>query len=308
MSRQQGADAAFPELAANIRQSIDWAKQVGGDPLDPDLLMLLVIELEKKFGGKRPELPPEPQDPRSATLVDIPNGRRSATRSQLQREINLIAELKQAKLSRGRATSDEARRIASERVEQLRIELDDVEFEILIAGLPASKQQHLRSERGSPAERQQTLTAYRLRLARYEQEAGEMRRAIAEWDTRHGSNPVEHATRLRIFDRLRADAEAYARGDFRVPLGKVAWRILPPGHWGAHEIAAIHAGIRSRNPGIQLDEARLPYADGLGPRMKYVGEDEFDGYFVFLFERTERVLLENPIEGNAAYIFSADWT
>ena len=57
-----------------------------------------------------------------------------------------------------------------------------------------------------------------------------------------------------------------------------------------------------------LDETRLPHADSLGPIQKFVGEDEFEGYFVFLFDKTDRIIAENPIEGNAAQIFSEDWT
>lgn len=200
------------------------------------------------------------------------------------------------------------RREAEQQLAALKAQLEDLRFATAISGMPFQQQQALRSERASPEERKNRQAAFALRLQRYEEQTAETRRAIAEWDARYGGNPAEYATRLRIVEHLRADAEAYAHGNFRVPLGRLLWRILPPGPWGGHELAAIHAAVRGRNPGVQLDESRLPYADSLGPVKKYIGEDEFDGYFVFLFERTDRVLLENPIEGNAAYIFHGDWT
>ena len=103
MSRQQAAEASFPVLAANIRQNIDWAKQVGGDPLDSDLLMLLVIELEKKIGGRRPELPPPPTNS-ELTLHALPQPR--PTRSQARTKKRLGAEIRQAERAQDYGPTD----------------------------------------------------------------------------------------------------------------------------------------------------------------------------------------------------------
>ncbi len=38
-----------------------------------------------------------------------------------------------------------------------------------------------------------------------------------------------------------------------------------------------------------------------------VGADEFDGYMVFTFPRTNKALLERPVYGNAGYVLGPDW-
>ena len=64
---------------------------------------------------------------------------------------------------------------------------------------------------------------------------------------------------------------------------------------------------KKRNPKLIIEEARLKYSWGLKPSAVYVGMDEFDGYFTFLYDGSDSVLMENPIRGNAAYIFRGDW-
>jgi hypothetical protein len=71
-------------------------------------------------------------------------------------------------------------------------------------------------------------------------------------------------------------------------------------------LSALH-DFQRRRPEIRVDESRLRYAYSLRPEQIFVGEDEFDGYFAFVFAHGTKVLLENPIEGNAAYIFGHDW-
>ena len=57
-----------------------------------------------------------------------------------------------------------------------------------------------------------------------------------------------------------------------------------------------------------FDASRLEYVYGLGPDQIYVGLDEFDGYVVFVFERTNKAVLECAKTGNALYLFPAqDW-
>lgn len=294
----------FAELAQNIRQNVNWAKQVGGDPLDPDLLLVLVNELEKKIGGRRPELPPSPVDPFQLP-PSLPPSR--PTKYQLRTKNAVIGSIKQGErrlLSRVEKTRREAELILKE----LRLQLEELNFRIAISGLPAFRKKQALAQRGSAAERSARADAFKRQLSQYREDTQKTRRAIEKWDLEHSSDPAGYAMRLRIANHLRTDVEAYARGDLRVPIGKVTWHILPSGPWRPKELAAIHDRVRRRNPMQKADEARLPYADSLRPIQKFVGVDEFEGYFVFLFQNTDRVLLENPLEGNAAYIFKGDWT
>ena len=58
---------------------------------------------------------------------------------------------------------------------------------------------------------------------------------------------------------------------------------------------------------LKPDLERLKFAYGLSPHSIYIGLDKFDGYLAFVFAGTKKVLLECPMEGNAAYIFSESW-
>jgi hypothetical protein len=88
---------------------------------------------------------------------------------------------------------------------------------------------------------------------------------------------------------------------------KLPWRFLPPGETGRMRLFKAIQEFHERNPHCAIDKSRLVFAYSLKPKCVYVGEDEFDGYFAFVFSNTRRVLLENPIEGNAAYVFIEDW-
>lgn len=48
-------------------------------------------------------------------------------------------------------------------------------------------------------------------------------------------------------------------------------------------------------------------AMSLRPKECWVGSHEWNGYIVFIFAHTQKVLLECPIFGNAIYIIDSDW-
>jgi hypothetical protein len=140
----------------------------------------------------------------------------------------------------------------------------------------------------------------------YNRRADRIRPAIAEWQKTYGVS--EHSSaRLKIAERLRADVDAYTRGHFQTPIGKLWWRFLPAGQSDVSTLVAEIRALKQRYPHLRYDEERMLYAQTLNPSHIFVGEDEFDGYFAFVFEHTNHVLLENPQEGNAAYIFKQDW-
>ena len=160
MSREEATSASFPELAKNIRENIDWAKRVGGDPFDADLLMLLVIELEKKIGGRRPELPPRPVDPLLHLQGPLPQSH--PTSPQFQSRKRLVAEMRGAERER-RSSDQETRLLAEQHVKAIQTQLEDLRFNIAISGLPPDQQRLLRAELGSPEARKEKATAYRIR-------------------------------------------------------------------------------------------------------------------------------------------------
>jgi hypothetical protein len=115
---------------------------------------------------------------------------------------------------------------------------------------------------------------------------------------------------LRIIERLRSDAARARSGqtdDSAVTLVRVAWRLLPPPEPGTLGLTRLLTGIAASFPQLRFNEERLKYAYSLNPERIYIGSGEFDGYLAFQFAWTSRTLLECPMDGNAAYIFSDEW-
>lgn len=89
--------------------------------------------------------------------------------------------------------------------------------------------------------------------------------------------------------------------------GRLPWRLLPPGELSIERLRLHYKGLQQRDPHIRYDPERIEKAFSLEPERCYVGTDQFDGYVVFTFARTERALLECPIYGNAIYVLGPDW-
>lgn len=85
------------------------------------------------------------------------------------------------------------------------------------------------------------------------------------------------------------------------PLGRVAWEILPQGE-SADGIRRLFEGLRRRGGLAGFDPERLDNALSLPFKKGYTGKSGFDGYVVFTYEHTHKVLLECPRVGNAAYV------
>ncbi len=113
--------------------------------------------------------------------------------------------------------------------------------------------------------------------------------------------------RLRIAKRVRRDIErAFEFGD--VPAtARLPWRVLPPGELSVGNVLRHYEGLQRRNPHVVYDKERIAKAFSLRPDRCYVGSDEFEGYIVFAFSHTEKVLLECPVFGNAIYVIHSDW-
>ncbi len=112
---------------------------------------------------------------------------------------------------------------------------------------------------------------------------------------------------LRIVHNLRRDCDAVAHRPEPLAVARLPWRFLPASETGEERVLSALHDFHRRRPEIRVDESRVRYAYSLKPEQIFVGEDEFDGYIAFVFARGVKVLLENPIEGNAAYIFGQDW-
>ena len=89
---------------------------------------------------------------------------------------------------------------------------------------------------------------------------------------------------------------------------QLSWKLLPPGELNlTHLRLAVQASARRQNKELSFDVSRLEFLLGLNPAQLYAGVDEFDGYLAFLFNGMDGAVLENPMEGNAVYVFDSHW-
>lgn len=93
------------------------------------------------------------------------------------------------------------------------------------------------------------------------------------------------------------------------PVGakQLPWRVLPPGKWRFSDIRSHFMGLSKRWGMKRSDLGRLDFAKSLRPTETWIGEDEFDGYVIFLFSWTRAALLDRPLKSNACYILRRDW-
>jgi hypothetical protein len=114
-----------------------------------------------------------------------------------------------------------------------------------------------------------------------------------------------YGTRLQIINSVRADVRAPLSG--HVAARSMPWKFLPPSELTEGTIIVHVREFQRRHQDLQVDERRLREAFRLCPDEVYVGQNDFDGYFAFCFERERCVLLDHPVVGNAAYVFGSDW-
>jgi len=124
-------------------------------------------------------------------------------------------------------------------------------------------------------------------------------------DATHQNYQALKLTEHRIIKGIRSDI------DDLLPTGRwpttrmVNWEILPPGDWPVDRVsvANLFAG-KSSNAFIP---ERLIAVVKLSPVEIVSGRSEFNDYLCFRFRDNNKVLLESPYEGNAAYVLRGDW-
>ena len=91
------------------------------------------------------------------------------------------------------------------------------------------------------------------------------------------------------------------------PIEKLNWRLLGPGEVTLEQIIRHLGRFRHNHSNLTIDTTRITFILAQGPEKVFVGLDEFDGYFAFIFERVAKAVMESPIEGNAIYVFGNNW-
>lgn len=111
---------------------------------------------------------------------------------------------------------------------------------------------------------------------------------------------------LKIAFKREHDLERLAEGH-HVTIRTKPWHFLPPGRW-PRQAGDVSRLIPPRTVGGYAPE-RILSAISLqpSPTAIYHGDSDFSDYMAFEFGSGKPVLLESPIEGNAAYILRRDW-
>lgn len=132
--------------------------------------------------------------------------------------------------------------------------------------------------------------------------------AIRRWEVSSGNSIA--VTQLKIVRNLYRDLETARKVGLAqefIPISKVPWRMFPSPEPGQAGLSNLIDEVGNHCPQLKIDRTRLVFAYQLGPTHIYIGSGEFDGYLAFEFTSTERILLECPVTGNAAYIFRENW-
>lgn len=115
-------------------------------------------------------------------------------------------------------------------------------------------------------------------------------------------NSIEHL----IIKGIRKRIDKLLNDSGRLPITReVDWEILPPGYWPVDESSVEN--LFSGKSAKTLIPARLISAVALDPIEIIKGKNELNEYLCFRFSSSNKVLLESPYDGNAAYILSGDW-
>lgn len=127
--------------------------------------------------------------------------------------------------------------------------------------------------------------------------------------------PVEcpHCSQFVIVDVDLLTASGAAVTDDNPPpaIKHLDFELLPPGTWNIEDIVNHYRRLAQNPPldmrGKGIDWKRIREIERLKPVECYVGKKMWDGYAVFTFGFTGRVVLECPVEGNAVYVLDKHW-
>ena len=298
----------FSQIRDEIEAKILWCTTAGVSSADRELLERLIAELEAQALAERqgkdrppePVLPSRPVPPRPPPVPELPKSERyHSAKADFDRQIELFdREIGGRRLKRGRAICLLGKR--NRLISQRSATLD----RILREEVP---EEQIRRRDEAEAEHRAYPEAARRAAQSWDEQRQEWLRALRQWEADPGT--IADRDRDNAVQRLRRDLEDLLKGRLAgPPTEKLNWRLLPPPEPGEAGLTRMLTSIQTLLPGVRFDEARMEFAYDLGPVRIYVGRDGFGGgYLAFCFDRTGCVLLDCPMEGNAAYIFRKDW-
>ena len=113
---------------------------------------------------------------------------------------------------------------------------------------------------------------------------------------------------LEIFGRCDFFTTEFVPVLKELPIKRVNWEILPPGEYPWERLSEVIGNIKSNRPNVGKRQAHtmdriLRYK----PSQVIVGVGGFRGYIIMAFEDKNLFVVENPLYGNATYVFDNNW-
>ena len=308
--RLQGAvGMCFKDLNEAIRSEIEsLANRILLSATDAESLFVLeeaITILEGKIPlnllsePMAPTAPIAPEPCSEPSRLDI-----SANAENSTPVIELYKAIHDLELRCASASKRQAKKLKQE-IESLSLALPErmIEAELALCSPEWAKQ--YRTQRAEWLRYRKKDRKHQKRLLEYRQQMNVHRERWQAWKQHEGKEIDDYRRSIR---KKREELEALtSKQAIGLNLRRVPWRILPPGENLAVHVQLHFDEVCRRNPTKEYEAHRLTYALSLSPREVVVGEDDFDGYYIFLFPNTERVLLENCEKGNAAYVLFEDW-
>lgn len=171
----------------------------------------------------------------------------------------------------------------------------------------ARTEEHLDNAPGNPKIKKKHVNQMRQTLAKLDREIEEMK-ASGEYEYPPPPPPeTPKQAGKRTLSKLLGDIQRAFKPQ---PTGRFQWRPLPPDKASPQKVRG-HYRERLRHEGRldMFDQDRLDAATALPYKEWWVpteGFGGFDAYSIISFAHTDKVLLECPIYGNAAFVINAD--
>jgi hypothetical protein len=113
-------------------------------------------------------------------------------------------------------------------------------------------------------------------------------------------------SRLVIENLKESRDRIFAGSRQKMIVKEIFWDLLPQGEWKTENLIKTFKGYGWSKD--EFDESRLTQIIKiLNPTICYIGKEKFQGYVVFGFDLSEKVVLECPKYGNAIYIIEDNW-
>lgn len=93
-----------------------------------------------------------------------------------------------------------------------------------------------------------------------------------------------------------------------LPIKRVNWEILPVGEYPWERLSDIMGKIMSTKPNVRRKQTHMmELILGYKPSQVIIGVGGFRGYIIMAFEDKHLYVVENPLYGNATYVFDDNW-